>query len=38
LDAGAQYNVFAVLDGMDLFLIAQLPDGSTVQIDPSPIF
>ncbi|HPM75493.1 MAG TPA: DUF4397 domain-containing protein [bacterium] len=38
LAADAQYNVFAVLDGMDLFLIAQLPDGSTVQIDPSPIF
>jgi len=34
LGEGEQYNVFAVLDGADVFLIAQLPDGSTVRIDP----
>ena len=37
LDGGEQYNVFAVLDGTDLFLIAQLPDGSTAQINPSTL-
>ena len=35
LTGGAQYNAFAVLDGADLFLIAQLPDGSTARINPS---
>jgi len=37
LDGGSQYNVFAVFDDPALFLIAQLPDGSTAQIDPLPV-
>ncbi|MDP8224476.1 MAG: DUF4397 domain-containing protein [Candidatus Lernaella stagnicola] len=35
LPGGAQYNVFAVYDDPDIFLIAQLPDGTTARIDPN---
>jgi hypothetical protein len=34
LAAGTVANVFAVADGSDVFLLAQLPDGATVRIDP----
>lgn len=34
IDAGEVVNVFAVADGEEVFLIAQLRDGSTVRIDP----
>ena len=34
LPAGIYLNVFAVKDGAAVFLIAQLPDGSTARIDP----
>jgi hypothetical protein len=37
LDAGVVVNVFAVNDADDaVFLIAELPDGSTARIDPEP--
>ena len=38
LPAGLYLNVFAVKDGASVFLIAQLPDGTTARIDPSVIF
>jgi hypothetical protein len=34
LDDGEVVNVFAVAEGEDVFLIAQLSDGTTVRIDP----
>jgi Domain of unknown function (DUF4397) len=34
LAGGAQYNVFAVYDDPNIFLLAQLPDGTTLRIDP----
>lgn len=34
LDAGAVVNIFAVQQGGEVFLIAQLPEGDTVRIDP----
>jgi hypothetical protein len=38
LPGGTQANVFAVTDAADQpFLLAQLPDGATVRIDPTPI-
>ena len=40
LPAGTVANVFAVNDGVDVFLLAQLGDGSTVRVNadgPSPI-
>jgi len=36
LPAGAVINLFAVAQGTDVFLIAQLNDGSTARIDPRP--
>jgi hypothetical protein len=34
LEGGTAANLFAVADGSDVFLLAQLPDGATVRIDP----
>jgi hypothetical protein len=34
LSAGLMLNVFAVKDGEAIYLLGQLPDGSTVRIDP----
>jgi hypothetical protein len=34
LAAGTVVNAFAVADGADVFLLAQLPDGATARIDP----
>ncbi|HEY3499664.1 MAG TPA: DUF4397 domain-containing protein [Polyangiaceae bacterium] len=34
LAAGTVANLFAVADGSDVFLLAQLPDGTTVRVDP----
>jgi len=34
LAAGTVVNVFAVADESEVFLVAQLPDGATVRIDP----
>jgi hypothetical protein len=36
LAAGTVANAYAVNDGDDVFLIAQLPDGATARIDPNP--
>ena len=35
LAPGTLANLFAVADGSEVFLLAQLPDGATVRIDPS---